>query len=498
MTSDLRVGVKGITKRFGATTALSDVSLEIGPGEVRGLIGENGSGKSTLAAIVAGVLRPDQGAMTLDGELYAPADPVDAATHGVALIMQELGTVDGVSVQDNVFLGKEFRFSRWGLTRRGAMRQASATALAAVGAGHLEPQALVDDLDLEERKLIEIARALTDDPRVLIVDETSNALSQRGRDILYRVIAEHQGRGGSVLFITHDLQELVDICDSVTILRDGVQVDTLRGPAMQIPILKTLMVGREIADNYYRSDQIPTRQEEVLLTVEDASTDVLDHVSLTLHAGEILGVGGLADCGMHELGRALFALEPILDGGVRLAGGVSTRSPRHAISLGLGYMSKNRDTQALVLTASVRDNVCAPSLREIRGGTLLTRRKEDRFVDELAERLSIKRNRNAQPVNHLSGGNKQKVVLAKWLGKKSRVIIMDCPTRGIDIGVKEAIYQLMIDLKAAGNGIIMISEELPELIGMSDRILIMRSGAIVGEHQRGPDITEATLIHEML
>ncbi len=488
-----------VYKSFASTKALADVSFEIGRGEIRGVIGENGSGKSTLASIIAGIQQADSGEMTLDEVSFQPESPVDANKKGVALVMQEIGTISGISVAANLFAGKEEQFSKFGILNYSRMYDASREALMKVGTGAIDPSVNVEALNLEDRKVIEIAKAFADTTKLLIIDETSNALAKRGRDILYKVIAEMKSRGGSVIFITHDLSELIQICDSVTILRDGVYIDTLYGEEMELDALKRMMVGREMQGEFYRSDFEGSNTGEKILQVKNLCSDVLHDVSFDLFAGEILGIGGLADCGMHEVGKIIFGLKKAAAGSVvALISGDRIQKPKHAIQNSIGYISKNRDTEALVLPCSVRDNVCIASLGKLSRFGIITKRAEKNFVASLAEKLSIKMRGMNQYAAYLSGGNKQKVVLAKWLGNGSKILVMDCPTRGIDIGVKEAIYKLMMELKKQGHAMIMISEELPELIGMSDRVIIMNHGKISGSFERGKEITEDLVIKYMI
>jgi len=497
--NDTILKVKGVSKSFASTKALVNVSLEISKGEIRGLIGENGSGKSTLASIIAGIQQADCGTFIFNEKTYLPISPVDANEKGVAMVMQEIGTISGISVAANIFAGKERQFSKSGIINYKKMHIKATEILKSVDFEKIDPSVLVDSLNLEERKIIEIAKAVVETTQLLIVDETSNALTKNGRDILYRAINNMKAKGGSIIFITHDLNELVKICDSVTILRDGVYIDTLYGEDMEIETLKQLMVGRDISGNFYRNDFDGCCNEEVVLTVKNLSTGVLDDVSFELHKGEILGLGGLADCGMHELGRVIFGLDEAVSGSVTVnQSGIKIKEPKQAIKNSIGYISKNRDTEALVLKCSIRDNICISSLDKLAKAGIIAKKAEKIFVKELADKLKIKMRDINQYAAYLSGGNKQKVVLAKWLGNGSRILVMDCPTRGIDIGVKESIYQLMVELKQQGNSMIMISEELPELIGMSDRMIIMKNGKITKIFDRGPEISEDLVIKDMI
>ncbi len=486
-------------KSFAVTKAVVNFSLELKRGEIHGLIGENGSGKSTFSSMVAGLYKPDEGHMTINGEDYSPASTEDAALHRVALVVQEIGTIGPITVSANIFLNKEKQFSQMGLINYAKMDREARRILDLIGGEHIDPKARTDSLNLEDRKLVEIARAMYCEPEVLIIDETSNALTTRGRKILYQNMCAVRDRGGAVLFITHDLNELVQMCDSVTIMRDGIFVKTLKKSEMDAGYMKELMVGREIADNYYRPDFAPDYQEEVVLRAGGIVSPELKNVTLELHRGEILGIGGLSESGMHELGRVLFGVEKPDQGEVVITEtGDHITSPGDAIRNAVGYMSKNRDTEALILNYSIEDNICLPSLSRLKKGGLIRRRDEKELAAKWSGKLAVKMRSTEQYCSQLSGGNKQKVVLAKWMGNNSQILIMDCPTRGIDIGVKESIYKLMMQFKKEGRSMIMISEELPELLGMSDRVVIMRDGQIVHEESRSSELTEQKVIGYMI
>lgn len=499
MDSKTLLEIQHISKSFSQTKALREVSFNIMRGEVRGLVGENGSGKSTLSNIIAGVYCQDSGKIILNGKELNVSSPIEAEEHGIALIVQEIGTIEGVSVASNIFLGSEKKFVSKGLVNYRKMNEEAKKALNEIGIDNINPALNVEKLNLEERKIIEIAKAYYIHPKLLIVDETANALSSHGRSILYSVIKSVKEYGGTVLFITHDLEELVKVCDGVTILRDGIYIDTCYGEKMVINDLKVEMVGREINDHYYRTDEESIVSDKVVLGVTNVYTSALKNINFELHEGEILGLGGLSDCGMHELGRLLFGLDQPYSGTISCYGETKKlKNPAEAIRNSIGYLSKNRDTEAIILQSSIKDNICLCSLDKISKFGFAFPAKENVFSEQWINKLKIKLKSKSQYVADLSGGNKQKVVLAKWLGRGSSILVLDCPTRGIDIGVKEAIYELMNELKDKGHAIVLISEELPELIGMSDRILIMKQGKIVCEKKRSPQITESLLIKDMI
>lgn len=499
MESNIIFKAEHMYKSFGVTKAVVDFSVELKRGVIHGLIGENGSGKSTFSSMVAGLYKPDQGEMTLNGEAYAPHSTEHAAERRVSLVVQEIGTIGSITVAANIFLNKEKQFSKFGAINFAKMNSAARKILDYIGGEHIDPAAITETLNLEDRKLVEIARAMYCEPELFIVDETSNALTTRGRNILYKNMRAVRDRGGVVLFITHDLNELVEMCDSVTIMRDGVFIKTLEKEEMDIPRMKELMVGRQIAENYYRPDFEPSYEDEVVLKVDNIVSPELHGVSLELHKGEILGLGGLSESGMHELGRILFGVDKADTGTVTVVKtGDNITDPQIAIENAIGYMSKNRDTEALILNYSIEGNVCLPSLSKLKKGGLIRRKDERELAEKWVKELAVKCRSNAQNCSELSGGNKQKVVLAKWMGNNSQILIMDCPTRGIDIGVKESIYKLMMQFKKEGRSMIMISEELPELIGMSDRVLIMKEGVISHEEARSTELSEQRVINYMI
>lgn len=502
MSHETVLSVKGITKLFASTRALVDVTLDFKAGEVRGLIGENGSGKSTLSNVISGQLHPDDGTMELHGKPYKPANNVDAKNHKICMIVQEMGTIDGMTVAANIFLGKEDIFqNKAGLLDTKRMNSEAARILKEIGVDYIKPEALVNKMPFEDRKIVEMARAMYLEPEILIVDETTTALSQKGRDILYDIMAKMKEQNKTVIFISHDLDEVMSKCDSISVMRDGSYVDTLQVKDCTPSQIRQLMVGREIGDEYYRADYNHEYSDEVVLECENINAGILKDISLQLHKGEILGLAGLTDCGIHELGKVLFGLITPATGSVHVhRDGRTTeiKKPITAIHNKVGYVSKNRDQEALMLLSSIQDNISLPSLDMLKKGFIIFPKSEKELALKGADQMQIKMRGIDQTVMYLSGGNKQKVVLAKWIGNGSEILILDCPTRGIDVGVKAAIYRLMEKLKAEGKSILMISEELPEVIGMSDRILVLKDGEIQKEFMRGPEVTESVIIEYMI
>ncbi len=494
--------LEGITKSFATTRALEDVTLAFKSGEIRGLIGENGSGKSTLSNVISGQFQPDKGRMWLHGEPCKPVNNIDAKNHKICMIVQEMGTIDGMSVAANIFLGKEDAFQgKAGLIDTQRMNLEAEHILKEIGVDYIEAEKPVNKMNFEDRKIVEIARAMCLNPEVLIVDETTTALSQKGRNVLYAIIDRMRDENKAVIFISHNLEEVMDKCDSISIMRDGCYIDTLKSENCTPSQIRQLMVGREIGNEYYRSDYNHEYSDEVVLECRNINVDILKNISLQLHKGEILGLAGLTSCGIHELGKVMFGLIPPISGNViayRNGAPIKIEKPSTAINTKIGYVSKNRDQEALMLLSSIQDNISLPSLDMLKKGFIIFPKKEKKLALRGAERLQIKMRSIDQCVMYLSGGNKQKVVLAKWIGNGSEILILDCPTRGIDVGVKAAIYHLMEKLKKEDKAILMISEELPEIIGMSDRVLVLKDGKLQKEFLRGPEMTESAIIEYMI
>lgn len=384
------------------------------------------------------------------------------------------------------------------------LRKHAGYALSKIGVNDIRPEVITAAYDMQQRKLIEIAKCLNKNPEIFIVDETTTALSETGRNLLYKKMEELKNAGRSVLFISHDLEELMEKCDTLTVLRDGnivANLDKAKGE-FDADLIKKYMIGRELKGDYYRSDYDGSYGDQVVLKMVDGiEGNQLKHINLELHKGEILGIGGLSECGMHTLGKALFGNVKIEGGFVYTGENLDelVRSEDFAMSRKIGYLSKNRDVEALALKTSIFDNIAIASINNIaKFNFLVTKGSEKKLVDRQVRELQIKCNSAEQLVNTLSGGNKQKVSFAKWIANDSEILILDCPTRGVDIGVKQFIYQLLYKMKLEGKSIIMISEELPELIGMSDRILIMKDGQITKEFTRDPDLTQEQIIEYMI
>ncbi len=501
MSDEVRLQVKDLCKSFGVTKAVQNVSFNINKGEVHALIGENGSGKSTLTNMLTGIYPIDSGTFILDGKEIHPKNQVEANNEGVSIIVQELGTLSGLTVAENIFLGHEDKFVKCGIKNTNAMNKEADALLGKYGFDRIKASHMIDEYNFEDRKLVEIVKATYFQPKIVVIDETTTALSQEGREELYKHMDRIRAEGNTIIFISHDLPEILDKSDTITVLRDGVYIDTVKSADMDEDGLKKLMVGREVTGKYYRTDYGEEISDEVVLSVKNVTVPgIIEDVSFDLHKGEILGFGGLSESGMHEIGKAAFGASLDRKGTVTLADGTRIDDIPTAIRHSMAYTSKDRDNESVVMNQSIGDNICLPSLDELSSGPLhlLSDKKLRAFADKYAKEISVKMVNTDQFVSELSGGNKQKVVLARWIGKDSDIIVLDSPTRGIDIKVKQDIYQLMDQMRKSGKSIIMISEELMELIGMCDRIIIMRDGRVSGELMRHPDMDENSLISKMV
>jgi ribose transport system ATP-binding protein len=476
--------VSGLRKAFPGVQAIKDGSLDLEAGEIHALVGENGAGKSTLIKILTGVHSPDEGTVVVDGTARRFASPIEAHRAGIVAIYQEFTLVPTLSIGANLFLGRE-------KTRLGALQfrnefdQAS-RVLARLGLA-LHPDTRVSSLSVSEQQLVEIARALLVDARILIMDEPTAALTPREVANLFGILRELAAHGIGILFISHRLDEVLEIADRITVMRDGVTVSTQAAAGMSRRTLIELMVGRPLDDEFPKG---PSKAGPVRLEVKALSGGKVREVSFTARAGEILGCAGLMGAGRTEMARLVFGAdgresgEVILDGRpLRIAG------PRDAIQSGICLLTEDRKGQGLVLCASAKDNFALPSLRRwSRFGVLDLRKESERFEDQ-RKALAIKLASPRQRAESLSGGNQQKLLVARWLEVDSSVIIFDEPTRGIDVGAKYEMYLLIRRLAAQGKVIILISSELPEILGMSDRILVMKAGRINGEIT---DVSSAT------
>ncbi|MFD1497425.1 sugar ABC transporter ATP-binding protein [Streptosporangium lutulentum] len=469
--------MRDIAKSFLGVRVLSGVNLEVEAGEVHAVVGENGAGKSTLMKILAGVHAPDEGTVEIDGVPVSFAHPVEAQRAGVAIIYQEFNLLPERSVAENVFLGREP--VRRGLVDRTAMETATTRLLKELGETSFVSHDLVRHLSIAQQQVVEILKALSLDARIIVMDEPTAALAEHEVELLYRLVARLRERGIAVLYISHRLREVFDLSARVTVLKDGALVRTANTTEITSDELVRLMVGRDLGTYFPPRG---TETGEVRLSVRGGGNAVLDGIDLQVREGEILGVAGLQGSGRTELAKALFGAEPFTRGTMSP---LRPRSVRQAVAAGIGLVNEDRKAEGLALRQSVRDNALLVSRSVRRGG------RTD--IRELLESVRLQPPRPEQEVRYLSGGNQQKVVLAKWITVAPKILIFDEPTRGVDVGAKAAIHDLMRGLAGDGMAIVMISSELPELIGMSDRIIVMRDGRIAGELPAGP--SEETVMH---
>jgi ribose transport system ATP-binding protein len=468
--------MRGISKRFPGVQALQDASLDVLPGEVHVLLGENGAGKSTLMKILCGQYAADAGTVTLEGRAIRPTNPLEATRSGLVMIHQELNLVPGLSVAENIFLGHEP--TRSGLIHGESMRRRARELLELLHST-VDPDSPVAELSVAEQQLVEIARALREQARVLVMDEPTAALSDAEIEALFEVIRSLCRGGVPVIYISHRLKEIFAVGDRVTVMRDGRTVGTRKVGETDTEELIRLMVGRTIAE------QIPKREVkigEVVLEVQDLKRrGMLEAISLVVRSGEILGVAGLMGSGRTELARAIFGADPSDSGTVCVAGRpLPRRDPAASIAAGLGFLTEDRRQQGLVLQRSVIENITLTILDDVSRLGMLDLGSERHRANELTDKLRIRTASLDQEVSHLSGGNQQKVVLARWLAARCRVLLFDEPTRGIDVGAKAEIYELIGELVEQGVAVVLISSEMPELLGLADRVAVMHEGELQG------------------
>ena len=491
-----RLEALGIRKQFPGVLALDGVSLHVAPGEVLAVVGENGAGKSTLMKIIAGLYPADQGTIRLDGQTVHFAGPAEAMAAGISLIHQELNLTENLSVQDNLFLGREWTWGgRLRLLRVSAMRQAAVALLHQVGLPAERLGQRVGSLSPGEKQLVEIARALSLQARVLIMDEPTSSLTPKETERLYAVIGSLKQAGVSVVYISHRLAEVQRCADRVVVLRDGRNAGELSREEITHDAMVRLMVGRDLKQYYPRQRRSPSQGPVVLRLEQFRYHGGPEHAaSLEVRAGEILGMAGLVGAGRTELAEAVFGIRPWRSGKVWLEGRqLQVRHPRDAIRAGIALVPEDRRQHGLVLEATVGFNLSLPNLDRLSGPFGLRPRYEQHWQQEWIDRLRIRTPSAQQCTALLSGGNQQKIVYGKWLARQPRLLILDEPTRGVDVGAKAEIYALMDELAGQGVALWMISSDMEELLGMSDRVVVMQEGRVAGELLREQLSEEAIL-----
>ena len=470
-----------ITKRFPGVLALSNVDFALRKGEVHALLGENGAGKSTLMKILSGVYQPDEGDIIFEGQSVSFANPLSAQSAGITIIHQEFNLFPELTVEENIFIGREFcKNNRWRLDEK-QQRQAAIDILQKLNL-NISPETLVADLTVAQQQMVEIAKAISVNAKILIMDEPTAALTETEIDSLFQVTRLLKEQGTGIVYISHRLEELALIADRATVMRDGQFIATVDYDAVKISDLIAMMVGRDLGNIYPRRG--PLAQRKPVLEVSGLTRNgVLNNIDFTLYQGEILGFAGLMGAGSTELARAIFGADPIDGGTLKLNGKVTViKDIPDAIQQGISYLTEDRKKEGLALGLSVERNIMLGNYPEYsdRYGNVDSKRCQ-KTSEEQVKALRIKTPHLEQAALNLSGGNQQKIIIARWVCKDTDILIFDEPTRGIDVGAKLEIYELMNRLVAKGKSIIMISSELPEVLGMCDRILVMRNGRITGE-----------------
>lgn len=487
------LGASGVDKRFGGVVALDGAEFSCEPGEIHALLGENGAGKSTMVKVLCGVHPPDAGTIMYDGNPTTFRGPSDAVANGIVPVFQELSLVPDLTVAENLFLGEEPR-NRLGLVDGRRMNQGAGALLSSLGFASIDPRAVVRDLSLADRQLIEIAKALRRSPRVLILDEATSALNRRQVQQVFTVVRRLRDEGVAVVFISHRMDEVRALCDRATIFRDGVNVGTVEVARASDDEIVRLMIGRPLREAFPPRPPRPEVEEPLLEVSGLGWADRLREVSLTVHKGEILGLSGLEGQGQGDLLFALFGVYVGVSGEVAIdKQTIRLSSPRAAMASGLALVPEDRKTQGLILPLSVEENITLPTLPEVSRNGVIRPAEVERETIAMRDSLAIRMASPETPVRFLSGGNQQKVAIAKWLLTDASVYLLYDPTRGIDVGAKQEIYELMRRLAAEGHGILFFSTDLAEVVGLCDRALVMYEGTIARE-LRGAALTEANLV----
>lgn len=481
-----------ITKRFPGVVALDQVDFFLKKGEVHALVGENGAGKSTLMNILGGILHPDEGELRMDGEKLELADPLDSLNHGIGFVHQESNLLPNLTVAENVFLSREIRNKNGSLNRR----QMSSEILAInERLGYrLDPDKRVGDLSLSEQQCVEITRALLSEPKVLILDEPTAALDEGEVQRLFRIVCELRDNGVSIIYISHRLDEVIKLADRATVLKDGKIAGTLEKAQINKDIMISMMVGR-VLENIYPDRRAVSLGEEVLQVEDLTVPGKVDHVSFQVRAGEIVGLGGLEGQGQRAALRAIFGDTAYSSGCVTVSGAVlKKKSIASRIKSGIAYVTNDRRGEGLILTLSLRKNATVAALKRfcsklglVKSGT------EENAVNDMVDKMQIKTASIEQLVGNLSGGNQQKVMLSRWLMTNPKILIIDEPTKGVDVGARMSVYQIIHELTQAGIAILMFTSDMMELIGLSDRVLVFYEGGIISEMERA-DVTEEKIM----
>ena len=473
----MQIEMRGIDKSFGGNAVLKNAGFLLDDGEVHALVGENGAGKSTLMKILTGVYTKDAGQVIVDGKEVCYNNPQEAEKAGIVFIHQELNVLFDLTVEENMFLGKEIK-KVFGICDRKAMRKRVQEILDMLGVD-IDPTQRMDELSIGQQQMIEIAKALMVDAKVLIMDEPTAALTQSETEVLFKVVNSLRQKGVSIVYISHRMEEIFELCDRITILRDGTYIDTKRIADIDMTDIVKMMIGREIGERY------PVRNSKIGYVAFEVKNlncpGAFENVSFEVRAGEVLGVSGLMGAGRTEIMQAIFGNMPNVTGQLFLDGKeIKNKNPQQAIQNGIGFITEDRKVEGLMLEESIMKNISLANLGRISNGGVINKKKEQELVNKGIEELRIRCFGPQHECNNLSGGNQQKVIFAKWIYTNPKVLILDEPTRGVDIGAKKEIYNIINELAAKGVAIIMVSSELPEVLGMSDRVMVVREGEVRG------------------
>ena len=473
----MRIEMRGIDKSFDSNQVLKQAGFTLESGEVHALMGENGAGKSTLMKILTGVYTKDAGTVLVDGKEVNYKNPQEAEKAGIVFIYQELNVMFDLTVEENLFMGKEIH-GKFGICDKKAMQKKAQEALNILGV-NISPKTVMAELSVGQQQMVEIFKALMADAKVIIMDEPTAALTQSETVALFKVIESLRKKGVSMVYISHRMEEIFELCDRITVLRDGSYIGVKNIPETNMNEIVKMMIGREIGERY------PSRNvkigKEVLKVKELTRKGTFHDVNFSVRAGEVLGVSGLMGAGRTEIMQAIFGNLSYESGTIEIDGKeVKISNPRQAMEHGIGFITEDRKTEGLMLDKSIRENISLCNLRRISKSSVISREAEKNMVAEAIKDLHIKCFGSYHECNNLSGGNQQKVVLAKWILTNPKILILDEPTRGVDIGAKKEIYSIINKLAAQGVAIIMVSSELPEVLGMSDNIMVVREGEVRG------------------
>ncbi|MCQ2437235.1 MAG: sugar ABC transporter ATP-binding protein [Clostridia bacterium] len=476
MSKDYILSLRNITKEFPGVKALDDVTINIERGTIHGLVGENGAGKSTLIKVLAGIHRPNAGEIELDGKIRHFANPIEARRAGISVVHQEIKLAEPLSVAENMFLGNVLMKNN--LVDWKGMRKRAREIVADLGLD-IDVNAQVSSLTVAKKQIVEIMHAINNNSQILVMDEPSAVLTNRELEVMFRIVRQLREQGITIIYISHRLDEVFDLCDNVSILRDGCHIDTLPIGDLDRESLINMMVGREMGQEYPKE---PGKIGDTILSVKNLNCGMLKDISFDVKAGEVFGISGLVGAGRTELARAILGIDKIESGEVYVRGKkVKYRYFRDAIKDGLGLIPEDRKLQGLVQTMSIKRNTTLVNLARVIKGGVIRKGLENKLAEEFSDKLHVVRPTIETEVQYLSGGNQQKVVIAKWLFQESEILFLDEPTRGIDVGAKAEIYRLINEIVQSGRTIIMISSEMPELLGMCDRIMVMHEGHKMGE-----------------